>query len=275
MSEGSVPGLVEERDGGVLWLRIDREQATNTVDEETRDRLIWHFRQADEDKSTRVIVLTGTGRYFCTGADLAGGMKKLAAQQPAGAAAPRSPLELRRGVGRFQELVRTLWNMETPIVAAVNGTVAGAGLPLCFACDLIVAVEGAQFRSLFVEGGMVPHVGDPYVLPRVFPFHRLMEFALLRDRFTAEDMLAWNTINRVVPADKLEETAREIAGKLASGPTLTLGQTKRLYRRSIEAGLDEMLADEAMTLGAVSLTRDRQEGVKALMERRRTEFVGE
>lgn len=270
--------LIVRQEEAVLWLRINREKNGNTLDPDTRDELIQRLRDADIDRKVRAIVITGTGRHFCTGADIAAGRKKYedaGVPMEAGKFPARNPLEYKQGVGGYQDLPRAIWELDTPVISMVNGTVAGAGLALCLSADLVVAAETAQFRSLFAEGGMMPHAGDPFILPRVFPFHRLMEFALLRERYSAQDMLDWNVINRVVPAEKLEETVREMATRVATGPTISLGQARAIYRRSIDTDMAAIMHDEILTLGAVAMTRDRQEGMYALMERRPTEFTGE
>lgn len=122
---------------------------------------------------------------------------------------------------------------------------------------------------------MVAHAGDPYFLPRIFPFRRLMEFALLREKFTAEDLLSWNVINRVVPADQLESTAAAFAQRLAEGPTLILGQTKKLYRRSLDWDMATSFEADAMAIAVLSPAHDRKEGMQALIEGRKPEFTGE
>src|SRR5204862_3855372 len=184
-------------------------------------------------------------------------------------------LDYRRAVGPFQRLFQTLWECETPVVSAVNGTIAGAGWMLALLADLVVAAEGARWTHVFARRGMVPHAGDPFFLPRLLPFHRLNEAALTGERFTSETLNEWGAVNRLVPVDEVEATARELAVKLAAGPTRSLGQTKRLYRRSLVSDMVTSFAEEASATALVSQTHDRIEGVKSFIEGRPAVFTGE
>jgi len=121
---------------------------------------------------------------------------------------------------------------------------------------------------------MVPHAGDPFFLPRVLPFHKLMELAMLSDNLTSETLDEWGAVNRLVPADEVEKVARELANRLAEGPTLSLGQAKRLYRRSLVSDMATAFVEERTATAMLSTTDDRKEGVNALLEGRRPTFKG-
>jgi 2-(1,2-epoxy-1,2-dihydrophenyl)acetyl-CoA isomerase len=234
-----------------------------------RDELRKVLADADADPAARSIVITGTGTDFCTGADLTpSGGGAAAAQRPT------SVLDYRRAVVPYQELFRTLWELETPVVSAVNGTVAGAGWMLALLADLVVAAVGARWTHAFSRRGMVPHAGDPFFLPRVLPLHRLNEAAMLGETLTSETLHSWGAVNRLVPADAVEATAAELAGRLAAGPTRSLGMTKRLYRRSLVTDMATSFGEEAAATALISQTSDRLEGVKALIEGRRPTFTG-
>ena len=276
MPEEIVDDVGTEREGAVLWVRLRRPESANLVHHAMNRRLLDVLRSADADHDVRAIVVTGSGRFFCAGADIAATEgDRLSAASAGGGTDRRPPLiDARSTVASFLELYKAYWEIETPVVAAVNGGVAGAGLPLCFGADLIVAARDATFRSVWAEGGMSAHAGDPYILPKVFPFHRLMQFALLRERFGAEELLGWQVLNAVVDPDELEPTARTWAQQLAAGPTLSLGQTKRLYRRSLETDQTTAFAEEAAAVVMLSPSHDRKEGMRALIERRPPEFTG-
>src|SRR3954453_7505766 len=128
---------------------------------------------------------------------------------------------------------RTLWEIEKPVVSAVNGTVAGAGWSLALMGDLVVAARGARWTHVFVRRGMVPHAGDTYFLPRLLPLHQLNELAMLSDTVTSEDLDRLGAVNRLVEPDQVLSVARDLAERLAAGPTRALGLTKRMYRNSI------------------------------------------
>jgi 2-(1,2-epoxy-1,2-dihydrophenyl)acetyl-CoA isomerase len=145
---------------------------------------------------------------------------------------------------------------------------------LALLADLVVAAEGARWTHAFARRGMVPHAGDPFFLPRVLPFHRLLEAALLPDAITSETLAEWGAVNRLVPAEQVESTAAELANRLAAGPTRSLGLTKRLYRRSLVSDMATAFAEEATATALVTQTRDRIEGVEALLEGRPPDFTG-
>lgn len=260
--------LLLERDGAVLWVRLNRPQARNGIDLVMREELRQTFLDVDDDPEIRAMVVTGQGRDFCTGGDLMPGGGKTAMERPP------SQMDYRRAVRPFQDLFKTYWEMETPVVSAVNGTIAGAGWMLALLADLVVAAEGARWTHVFSRRGMVPHAGDPFFLPRVVPFHRLNEAMLLSDTLTSETIASWGCINRLVPADAVEPTARELAHRLAAGPTRSLGISKQLYRRSLTNNMETMFYEEADATALVTQTSDRYEGVKALMEGRPPQFTG-
>ena len=257
-----------ERDGAVLWVRLARPEARNAIDPAMRDELRAVLADADTDPAVRALVITGTGTDFCTGADLT---------PPGGGSAadrPVSVLDYRHAVVPYQELFRTLWELETPVVSAVNGTTAGAGWMLALLADIVVAAEGARWVHAFSRRGMVPHAGDPFFLPRVLPLHRLNEAAMLGETLTSETLHAWGAVNRLVPVHQVEATAAELAGRLAEGPTRSLGLTKRLYRRSLVSDMTTAFSEEATATALVSQTSDRSEGVRSLIEGRRPVFTG-
>jgi 2-(1,2-epoxy-1,2-dihydrophenyl)acetyl-CoA isomerase len=258
-----------DRTGAVLWIRLNRPHARNGIDVAMRDELTTVLADADTDADVRALVVTGQGADFCTGADL-----MPAGDPEAAARRPPSPLDYRRAVAPWQRLFQTLWELETPVVSAVNGTTAGAGWMLALLADLVVAAEGARWTHAFARRGMVPHAGDAFFLSRVLPFHRLHEAALLSEALTSETLAAWGVVSRLVPADQVAATAGELATRLAQGPTRSLGLTKRLYRRSLVSDMPTAFGEEATATALVSQTRDRIEGVQALVEGRRPRFTG-
>jgi 2-(1,2-epoxy-1,2-dihydrophenyl)acetyl-CoA isomerase len=259
-----VSALAAEWQGGALWLRLNRPQARNGIDAGLRDELSAAFAEADRDRAVRAIVIAGTGPDFCVGADLAS----------ANGTAPENPLDYRAPMLPYQDLFRQLWELETPVVSAVRGRVAGIGWMLALLADLVVASDTAKWTHVFARRGMAPHAGDPFFLPRILPFHVLNEIALLGDTITSADLHRWGAVNRLVPDDAVDKTAAELAGRLAAGPTLSLGQARRLYRRSLVSDMTTAFAEEAAATAMLSATRDRVEGVAALMEGRRPDFTG-
>jgi 2-(1,2-epoxy-1,2-dihydrophenyl)acetyl-CoA isomerase len=260
--------LVVERHGSVQWIRLNRPEVRNAIDLEMVEELSRTLASADTDPEVRALVVTGSGRDFCTGGDFAAPSSAAARQRPL------SLLDYRRAVRPFQELFRSYWELETPVVSAVNGTTAGAGWMLALLADLVVAAEGARWTHVFARRGMVPHAGDPFFLPRILPLHRLNEVALLSDTLTSETLAGWGVINRLVPADEVEATAEELSQRLAAGPTGSLGVMKRLYRRSLTSDMATIFTEEADATALIAQTDDRQEGVQAFLEGRPAHFTG-
>jgi 2-(1,2-epoxy-1,2-dihydrophenyl)acetyl-CoA isomerase len=251
---------------GVAIVRFDRPARRNAIDGDTCNRLREYLASADADRSVRCIVITGNDRDFCTGADVTAG---------ADAAGTMRPLDYRFLTVDYQRLFHQLWDTETPVVSAVTGTVAGAGWMLALLADLVVAAQGARWTHVFSRRGMIPHAGDPYFLPRIIPFHRLNEIAMLSDPVTSETLESWGLVNRCVPAGDVVSTARELAARLAAGPTRALSMTKRLYRRSLDSDLLTAFEAERAAQALISTTQDRAEGVASLVEGRPPKFVGD
>jgi 2-(1,2-epoxy-1,2-dihydrophenyl)acetyl-CoA isomerase len=218
-------------------------------------------------------VLTATGnRHFCTGADLR-------ADRPEPPRPPGAPEKVTGSVARLiaggaQRLVAAILDCEKPVVAAVNGTAAGIGAHLCFASDLVIASESARFIEIFVRRGIVPDGGGSYLLPRLIGVQKAKELMFFGDDLPAAEAERLGLVNRVVPADKLEQTAREWAERLATGPTVAIVQAKRLVNRSLESDRATAFAEEAMAQEITSTSRDAQEGMAAFRERRSTDFKG-
>ncbi len=258
-------GLAIERRGGVTVLRLNRPDRRNAIDRDTAVALTRFLQDANTDRDLRAIVITGVEGNFCTGADVVSDPNAL---KP-------STLDYRYATEDFRRLFQALWEVEKPVVSAVNGTVAGAGWMLALLADLVVADREARWTHVFTRRGMVPHAGDPYFLARIIPFHRLNEIAMLSDTLISADLDAWGLINRCVDADQVMTSAMELADRLAVGPTRTLGLTKRLYRRSLSSDMATSFEDERNATALISTTADRREGVVSFVERRPPNFIGD
>jgi 2-(1,2-epoxy-1,2-dihydrophenyl)acetyl-CoA isomerase len=261
-----VEGLeIERHDDGVAVIRLSRADRRNAIDRDTAVALTRLLLDANTDRALRAILLTGVEGTFCTGADVVSDPK---------APMPR-PLDFRYATEDFRRLTQALWEVEKPVVSAVNGTVAGAGWMLALLADLVVADREARWTHVFTRRGMVPHAGDPYFLSRIIPFHRLSEIALLSDTLTSADLDGWGLVNRCVDAPDVLPTALELAQRLAAGPTRSLGLTKRLYRRALASDMATSFEDERNATALISTTADRKEGVVSFVERRPPNFIGD
>jgi 2-(1,2-epoxy-1,2-dihydrophenyl)acetyl-CoA isomerase len=261
-------GFVVSTTDGIALATLARPARRNAIDAATARSMTDFFTSAMTDKSIRCIVITGTGKDFCSGAD---------AVSSAGSTgvAPSNALDYRYLTEDYRRLFQSLWDVEKPVISAVNGTVAGAGWMLALLADLVVADVNARWTHVFARRGMVPHAGDPYFLPRIIPFHRLNEIALLSDTLTSADLHSWGVVNRAVSNEAVMSTAMELAARLAVGPTRTLGLTKRLYRRSLSNDMATCFEEERNATALISTTADRKEGVLSFVEGRPPNFIGD
>lgn len=176
--------------------------------------------------------------------------------------------------GGAQRFIAAVMDCEKPVIAAVNGTAAGIGAHLAFACDLVLAAEPAKFVEVFARRGIVPDGGGAYLLPRLVGPQRAKELMFFGDAVPAAEARAMGLVNRVVPAEELEKTAREWAERLAQGPTRALALTKRLVNASLDGDRASAFAAEADAQELCMTTRDAQEGVAAFVERRTPAYEG-
>jgi 2-(1,2-epoxy-1,2-dihydrophenyl)acetyl-CoA isomerase len=260
-------------DEGVSWIVLDRPEASNAITPDQRNRVISLLQSASEDLAVRCVVLTATGRGFCTGADLRG------ARAPAPPRPPGAPDRAPGDVARVlregaQRLVAAVLDCEKPVLAAVNGTAAGIGAHLAFACDLVLAAESARFVEVFVRRGLVPDGGGAYLLPRLIGVQKTKELLFFGDGLSAADAHALGLVNRVVADHELEATAAAWARRLATAPTRSLALTKWLVNRSLDSDRATAFAEEALAQDLNMGTRDAQEGVAAFLERREPDYRG-
>ncbi|MFJ9808136.1 enoyl-CoA hydratase/isomerase family protein [Streptomyces sp. NPDC101158] len=254
-------------ENGVAWITLNRPEAMNALTWDQRERIITLLADASADPEVRAVVVTATGRGFCAGADLRGGPPAPARERVTGDVARM----IRQGAQRF---IGAVLDCEKPVIAAVNGTAAGIGAHLAFACDLVLAAEPATFVEVFVRRGIVPDGGGAYLLPRLVGPQRAKELMFFGDALPAAEARAMGLVNRVVAAEDLEKTAREWAERLAQGPTRALALTKQLVNASLESDRGTAFAAEAAAQELCMTSRDAQEGVAAFVERRRPTYEG-
>ncbi|GGN14633.1 enoyl-CoA hydratase/isomerase family protein [Streptomyces fuscichromogenes] len=249
----------------VAHLTLDRPDALNAIAPDQRERIICHLAEASADPETGAVIITGTGRGFCAGADLRGGAS----------GGERVPGDVARTIRLgAQRLVAAVLDCEKPVIAAVNGTAAGLGVHLALACDLVLAAESARFIEVFVRRGLVPDGGGAYLLPRLIGPHRAKELMFFGDALSAPEAERLGLVNRVVPDADLPRTARDWAARLATGPTRALALTKQLVNASLDSDRAAAFAAEATAQEINMTTRDAQDGVRAFVERRTPDFRG-
>ncbi|MER5488853.1 enoyl-CoA hydratase-related protein [Streptomyces sp. NPDC002812] len=253
-------------ESGVSWITLNRPEAMNAVTWDQRERVIRLLAEASADPDVRAVVITATGKGFCAGADLRG--------------SPAAPAERVVGdVARMirlgaQRLITAVLDCEKPVIAAVNGTAAGIGAHLALACDLVIAAEPARFIEVFVRRGLVPDGGGAYLLPRLVGPQKAKELMFFGDAVPAAEAERLGLVNKVVPAEALEETAREWAERLAQGPTRALALTKQLVNASLDGDRATALAAEATAQELNMTTADANEGVASFVERRTPKYLG-
>jgi 2-(1,2-epoxy-1,2-dihydrophenyl)acetyl-CoA isomerase len=252
--------ILKERQDGVLVLTLHRPERLNALTGELLDALHAALKEAGEDREVRALLLTGAGRAFSAGQDLL----------EFGEEKPDYEAHLRR----YNRVVEALSGLEKPLVVAVNGPAAGAGMSLALWGDLRLAAKEASFTTAFVRIGLVPDSGLSFLLPRLVGLAKAQELLLLSPRLSAEEALALGLVHRVVPAEKLMEEALSLAQELAQGPTRAYALTKKLLLETYRLSLTEALALEAILQGQAGRTQDHEEGVRAFREKRPPRFQG-
>ena len=258
--------LMVDFDGAVATIRLNNPARLNALSATMTEELLEVLEGMAKDRSVRAILLTGEGRGFSSGADLT------ALQDPyLKGERPKLSFFLKEGYNR---LIPLLTETPKPVVAAINGVVAGAGVSLALACDYRVASEDASFSMAFVRIGLIPDAGSSYLLPRTVGAARALELAMLSEKVTAERALEIGLVNRVVPAEKLMDEARELCRGLAGQPTAAIGLTKRMFQEASRLSLRETLDREAEVQDEAAATNDHLEGVLAFLEKREPVFTG-
>lgn len=255
-------GLRVEVEGPVATLTIDRPESLNALTVPLKVALREALEALAADRTVRAVILTGAGRAFCAGQDLA--------ERERPDAAPLE-VEVRE---RYNPIIRAIRSMGQPVIAAVNGVAAGAGASLAFACDLRIAAEEARFVLAFGRIGLVPDSGATWFLPRLVGSARAAELALVGDPIDAAEALRLGLVSKVVPADQLMDEARRMAGRLAEGAPLALALTKEALQRSLTIDLEEALEGEAKLQGIAGASADHAEGLAAFKEKRSPRFGG-
>ncbi|MCX5558542.1 enoyl-CoA hydratase/isomerase family protein [Streptomyces sp. NBC_00038] len=257
--------ILHATDNAVARITLNRPETMNALTWDQRERVIGLLAEASADPDVRAVVITGTGRGFCAGADLRGGPS----------AGDRVPGDVARTIRLgAQRLVSAVLDCEKPVIAAVNGTAAGIGAHLAFACDLVLAADSARFIEVFVRRGLVPDGGGAYLLPRLIGPQRAKELMFFGDALAAADAERFGLVNRVVLPEELEKTAREWAERLATGPTRALALTKQLVNASLDSDRATAFAAEAAAQEINMTTADANEGVASFVERRDPKYRG-
>ncbi|MBA3717391.1 MAG: enoyl-CoA hydratase/isomerase family protein [Actinobacteria bacterium] len=248
------------RDGSVMTITLNRPDVLNAFNKAMHDALGAALKEA-RDPEVRAVVLTGAGRGFCVGQDL---------------------VEFREAAGDIGARLRATYHpnvlairaLEKPVIAAVNGPAAGAGMSFACACDVRIAADSASFVPAFINIGLIPDSGATFFVTRILGYSRAFEWLASGRKLTAAEAHAWGLVSEVVEAKRLAARATEVAGEFAARPPLGVGMTKRLLDRAFSSLLEEQLEREAQLQTVATGTEDFREGVAAFLEKRKPEFKG-
>jgi 2-(1,2-epoxy-1,2-dihydrophenyl)acetyl-CoA isomerase len=255
-----------EIEGALALLRLNRPAALNALNVQMGREFLAAMDELRE-RGARALILTGAGRAFCAGGDLRE-MQQMAASEGRIEAFFEEPLRL------LHDCVLGIRQLPLPVIAAVNGAASGAGCNLALACDLVVAGESARFNQAFIKIGLTPDCGGTFILPRLVGMRRATELMMTGDVVDAESALAMGLVNRVVPDEKLQETAAALAARMASAPTQAIGRIKRLLDQSATSDYAAQLELERESQLLSGQTGDFKEGVAAFIEKRPPRFSG-
>jgi len=254
--------LLAERIGSVLRLTLNRPHVGNALDIPLAEALMKAAISADEDDGVRAILITGSGRLFCAGGDV-----------PAfGSAGERLPAFLKEITAYLHVAIARLVATNKPVICAVNGAAAGAGVGLALVGDIVLLGASAQFNVAYTAIGLSPDGGTSWLLPRLIGLRKAQELCLTNRRVAADEAEAMGLATRVVPDAVLQDEALALATTLANGATGALGATRRLLRDSFSNGIEAQLELESQSIAALGRSRDSQEGIAAFIAKRPSVF---
>ena len=256
--------LIEcRRNGAVLTIVNNNPTTRNALSPEFYQGFREVVEEANADSGVRAIVLTGAGDFFCSGGNV-NGLKQRS----------ESDITVRRAsISRLHAMIRTMRSCRKPIIAAVEGGAAGAGVALALACDLVVAAKGAYLSIAYVRIGLTPDGGTTGLLGHMIPRQLLAEMVMTGDRIDVERFYAMGVVNRIVEPGTALAEAEALAGRLAEGPANTIGNGKRLITMAPENTLDQQLDHEAELIAEGLGSPEGREGIAAFLEKRRPDFT--
>jgi 2-(1,2-epoxy-1,2-dihydrophenyl)acetyl-CoA isomerase len=254
--------ILVRKAGPVATVTMNRPEALNFLDPIMAQEIERALADLEKDEEVRAVVVTGAGRAFCAGGDV----KFMKQEWPV--------YDLVVRMERVTGFIKAMLDLPKPIIASVNGPAVGAGCNIALAADLVLASEKATFCQVFTRIGLIPDCGGIYLLPRRVGMTKAKELILTARTIEAGEAERIGLVNRVVPAEALEEETRKLAAELASGPTMAVGIAKRLLNQSYESDFETILRAENSNQVLLRKAEDHREGVRAFFEKRKPEFKG-
>ena len=261
----SITEVLLEKENGIATLTLNRPDKYNALTNEMVRELRRIFEEMHRDDNTKVLIITGAGKAFCSGADVG---RRLAAGEET------KPMRWEVIRPRGSEIM-PLAKLPKPTIAAVNGVVAGVGNSLALSCDIRIASEHARFTTAWVRMGLIPDGGSTYFLPRILGISKALELMFTGDMINATESERIGLVSRVVPHDDLMKTVTELASKIAKGPSVAIELMKMGAYRGLHHDLDSQIDFEIYAQGICRNTKDYKEGVEAFMQKREPKFKGE
>jgi 2-(1,2-epoxy-1,2-dihydrophenyl)acetyl-CoA isomerase len=247
---------------GVVEITFNRPKQLNAINVELAERLVSALSTVAQDQSVKVVIIKGAGRAFMAGGDLK-------AFHEAGERAPEAVNQL---IVPFHRIIRAIKELRVPVIAAVQGAAAGGGLALALACDFVIASDDAVFTPAYLKIATNPDGGTTWTVCKLLGARRALEWLMLGDPMSAQQAVSLGLINRVVTREALEEEARKLAIRIATGPVEAQASLKQLIWRATHSALDDQLEKEAAGFIRLAATADFREGVAAFFERREPKF---